>query len=239
MTSPYQTPEASREPTSLAQGQGRLDIGRALSEGWALTKEHFWTALGVGVAFYFLVGLSIVLLVLPSLIVGPTLAWGVTRYGLDAYDGRGEFSTLFDGFSRIGDALKGLFLLGLISFAVAVPGEALQLVGEQADAPVIGLLGSLISIAVGLVSLRWVLGAFFAVEHNLNGYDALVASWRATSGQWLTIFLFALATFAVALLGLLCFVVGIIPASIVIFFAYVSAYRQIAGGPAQPPTPSY
>ena len=54
-----------------------------------------------------------------------------------------------------------------------------------------------------------------------------------TRGQTLKLVGLLLATIVVAFLGLLVFLVGIIPASVIGYLAWTSAYRQLVGRPAQ------
>ena len=57
--------------------------------------------------------------------------------------------------------------------------------------------------------------------------EAFGTSWQFTKGQWGRLILLWLASIPIALLGVLALGIGLIPASAVVGFAYVSAYRQI------------
>jgi uncharacterized membrane protein len=74
---------------------------------------------------------------------------------------------------------------------------------------------------------------YFAVDRRMGPLDAFRASWNYTRGQWLSIFLLVLAGIAIAILGLVALIVGIIPASAVIAFMWISAYRQLTGNPGE------
>lgn len=230
---PFQTPRAPQGPGKLTPDQaGRIDLGRAFSEGWELMKRNLGVWLGVSLVYALLLVGSVALFLIPAIVVGPALLWGYSRYQLSAYEGRGAFGDLWDGFSHLGRALAGYIPLFLASFLLSLVPQGISIAGAEMEAPVVSLVGSLLSLVVSLVTLRWMFAGLYIVEHGMNGIDAIRASWTATRGQWLTLFLFGLLAAAVSILGVLALIVGIIPAAAVITFTYVSMYRQLTG-PAQ------
>ena len=70
---------------------------------------------------------------------------------------------------------------------------------------------------------------YFAIDQRTGVLEAFRASWRYTRGQWLKIILLVFAGIAVAILGLAALLIGVIPASAVIAFMWISAYRQMTG----------
>ena len=235
---PFQPPKAPVGPGPSGHEIGRIDIRSAFQTGWELTKRAFFPWLGVTIVAGLLVMLSAMLLFIPVLIVGPAIIWGVMHYHLEVYEGRGEFGDVFSGFRELGPALSGFLLLFLCSFAISLPGQALSFVGAQSDSLVLVLITNLLSlaasIAVMLISLRWSFASWFIVEHRMNGVDAIRASWRATRGQWVTLFLLGLASCGVILIGMICLGIGVFPATAIVYFAFTAAYRQLVGPRAQP-----
>lgn len=226
---PFQTPQAPVGGPQAPGEYGAIDIGRAYATGWELTKRSFLPWLGVSLIVGLLIVLSSALFLIPVLVVGPAMMWGFMHYHLEVYEGRGEVRDAFSGFQEIGPALSGFLLFILCSVLISLPAQAISLIGIQMESAILQLVSTLLSLVVTLVTLRWAFAPLFIVEHRMNGLDAIRASWRATQGQWLTVFLFYLAAGAILILGTICLLVGIFPASAVVYFAFVAVYRQMVG----------
>jgi uncharacterized membrane protein len=211
---------------------GRIDVGRAVSEGWRAMLDCFPLWLGVALLGMLLMLVSAVTVIGIFLLV-PVIAWGSMAVLLAMFDGRGELRLLFSGFSDYAATLLtmwGVFLLGI---AIALPGQAAAWAGEHSGNASLQALGALLNLAWNLAMLPLSFAVYFAVDRRMGALDAFRASWDYTRGQWLNIFLLVIAGIAIALLGLLALLVGIIPASAVIAFMWVSAYRQLLGSPAR------
>ncbi len=228
---PYQTPSAPPAEGDDFEPDGRIDVGRAFADGWELMKSNLPTAFGMFVVMGLLSVVSVLLLIIPALFVIPALWWGFYGWMLDAYEGRGTFGQLFDGFSNLAAALMGFLPLFFAGALLALPGQALEIAAESADQPLLLIGASLLSIIANLITLRWSFAGFFIVERDMNGIDAIRASWRATKGQWFTVFILAMAAGLLMVVGVLLLLVGVIPAAAIATFAYVSAYRQLVGPP--------
>lgn len=74
---------------------------------------------------------------------------------------------------------------------------------------------------------------FFVVNEGMGPIKALEASWELTNGCRLQLCLLGLVIGFVNLAGLLCLIVGVIPASIVGELAWANAYTQLRGRPGQ------
>lgn len=219
-------PDELGEPTP-----GRIDVARAVSEGWRAMLDGFPLWLGVGLLGMVLVLVSTATVIGIFLLV-PVLVWGSLAALLAIFDGRGELRLLFSGFSDYGRTLLtmwGVFLLGI---AIALPGQAAAWAGQHSGEPSLQALGGLLNLAWNLAMLPLSFSVYFVVDRRTGALDAFRASWRYTRGQWLSIFLLVIAGIAIALLGLLALIVGIIPAGAVIAFMWVSAYRQLSGNPS-------
>lgn len=226
---PFDAPKVPLQGPSFPAATGRIDVGAALSGGWQLTKENFFTWLGVYFVGILLVVLSAALFIVPVFVVGPAIAYGFVYYHLECYEGRGEFKNLFEGFNRLGPAVGGFLALILVYVLIGLPGQALQAVGQQTENPLISLVGVALGLVVGIVGLRWYFAPYFIVDQGFGGFEAIKASWRATQGSWLNLFLFALAATLLIFVGVLLLIVGAIPASATMSFGIVVAYRQLVG----------
>jgi uncharacterized membrane protein len=160
----------------------------------------------------------------------PVLAWGGMAAMLAAFDGRGELRLLFSGFQAYGRALGSMWGVLLLSIAIALPGQAAVFAGEHSGDERLVALGTLLNLAWNLAMLPLGFAVYFAVDRRVGAFEAFRCSWRYTQGQWLSIFLLTLAGIAIALLGFLALVVGLIPASAVVAFMWISAYRQLTSG---------
>ena len=226
--------DAYRPPGSalLAQSQpaspGRIDVSRALAEGWSAMLEGFPLWLGVGLAGSALILLA-ALTVIGLFVLVPVLAWGAIAAMLAIFDRRGQFGLLFSGFSDYGSRLVTMLGVFLLLFAVQLPGELAAVAGKHSGQPALEALGNLLNLAWNLAMLPLSFAPYFAVDQGTGALEAFRASWRHTRGQWLQILLLVLAGIAVAIVGLAALLVGLIPASAVIAFMWISAYRQLTG----------
>jgi uncharacterized membrane protein len=77
--------------------------------------------------------------------------------------------------------------------------------------------------------LRLSFAYFYIVDQRMDAIEAYRSSWTHTRGQGFQIFLLFVASIAIGVAGFFLLVVGLIPASAVMMFAWASAYRQISG----------
>lgn len=238
---PYAPPSAdlgSGAPGELAGGRGDFDIGTCLSDAWALTWRHLplWLATAlVWSAAAFLSVLSVVGIVL----LMPVLSWGLVRFGLRMYDGDPAFGDAFSGFSRYGRALAPMLVLMVLLLAIAFAFQLPQLAGELTGSGALAAAGAILSFAAGLVLLpRLNFAYFYVVDRELPAVDAIQRSWQVTARpKWKVVGLLLLS-YAVTMLGLLVLIIGVIPASAMSALMWVSAYRQMAGGPVAAEMPA-
>jgi uncharacterized membrane protein len=213
---------------------GRIDVSRAVAEGWRAMLDGFpfWLVLGISAL---LLMAAATLTVIGFFALVPVLGWGALAALIAAFDGRRELRLLFSGFSEYSHTLCTMWGVFVLSIAISVPGAAAALAGEYTGDARLAALGDLLELAWNLAMLPLSFATYFAVDQRTGALEAFRRSWRYTKGQWLPIFLLALAGVAIALLGLLALIVGIIPASAVIAFMWISAYRQLtATAPAEP-----
>jgi hypothetical protein len=133
---------------------------------------------------------------------------GLYRIALAAARGhRAEFGLLFSGSDRF---LAMLGTIGLL-FVILAFGFTLLIVP--------GIL-----LALGLF-----LSAMFVVDQNLGPVDALKASWAATAGHKIHLFLFGLVAFGISLGGYMACFVGILAVIPLLSVAHAIIYLRLSG----------
>jgi uncharacterized membrane protein len=70
---------------------------------------------------------------------------------------------------------------------------------------------------------------YLVMDEKMEAVDAVRKSWNMTRGHTGTIFLMGVVAFFVGLGGLICFIVGIIPAAIWISLAFATIYMSVSG----------
>jgi uncharacterized membrane protein len=76
---------------------------------------------------------------------------------------------------------------------------------------------------------------YLVMDEKMEAVDAVRKSWNMTSGHTGTIFLMGIVSFFVALGGLICFIIGIIPASIWISLAFAAIFMVVSERAKQAP----
>ncbi len=230
--SPYSPPRADlgTAADALPTGTGDFDFGRCLSEAWADTWANFPLWLGVLIVWT-LATLVAALTVIGIFLVVPVLAWGMFLFFLKMRDGGAQFGDAFSGFSRYGAALGPILVFSFVSILIGLPGQILTQVGSIQQRWMLYAVGLVLSLVVAfLVNPRLSFAPFLIVERGLGGVEALRSSWGLTDRvKWKLIGLVLLSGVVVTA-GLLAFIVGVIPASVMAYLMIVSAYRQVVGG---------
>jgi hypothetical protein len=232
---PYAPPTANLETAGLTPalaGRGDFDLGQCFSEAWANTWANFGTWLGTylvwGIATLAaaLTGIGLIFLV-------PVLFWGVTVFTLRLHDGGAELRDAFSGFSRYGQALATMLAMFVILMLVSLLGQSVDMIGSALDDPYVRIVGVIVNLAFGLfVTPRLNFSYLLAVDRNQPALDAVRRSWEGTARAKWKVAALALLSGLVVLGGALVLLVGVIPASVIASLMWVSAYRQIFGGPA-------
>jgi hypothetical protein len=162
----------------------------------------------------------------------PVLGWGLVKFLLNMRDGDPKVSDLFSGFSNYGVALGRTLLLALILGLAGVASESLVFVGQYLKSvPIQGLGWVVYLAAVALVLGRLYFAFFFIVDKDMSAIVALSAAWQATRGKGLKIFALLLVSGLIGALGLLALCIGSLFTLPMSYAMYVSAYRQMVGGP--------
>lgn len=240
MTNPFEAPSHGPSGTSSGPGvAGDLDVFKAYTQGWEAVQRNFIVWLGALIAAMVAIFVAELLCFLPVFVVGPAVMWGLMRFNLQALEGEAKFETVFSGFERIGDVVPPILLAGLanmaIIFAILIPFGIVQGVLGMIDNDVLTLV---VGLPVGLVfyaiiitiGMRLSLWIYLIADRNMGAIDSLSESWRLTDGRTLQLLGFALLAIPIGFLGALACGVGMIPATMVIYGAQASVYRQLSGG---------
>lgn len=90
------------------------------------------------------------------------------------------------------------------------------------------ILGFLFFIIPGIyLSIRWMFAEFYVIDKGMRPLEALKASSALTYGHKWKLFLFALVSGLLVILGLLFFVVGAVVMLIVTWFASIKIYKEL------------
>ncbi len=187
-----------------------------IGQAWTLVKPHW---LPLAAMFFIQVAIGVV----PYLgacvwfIIGGAIMVGIWRAILGVVDGRTPtVGMMFEGFDRFGDAFLAALVSGILT-----------------------ALGYLCLIVPGIIlTLMWCFKYAVLAETRLGFWEAMHASVVLTEGYRWRLFLLALASIPIVLLGLLVLCVGIFVAVPVVLTSFALAYRFLqrqkgqAGRPA-------
>lgn len=232
---PYAPPVADlglESPAFASYGSGDFDIGRCISEAWGRTWSEFGLWLGTlvvwGVATLLaaLTGIGLVLAV-------PVLFWGFTCFTLRLYDGGAAFGDAFAGFSRYGKALGTMLAIFVTLMLVSLLGQSVEIAGRLAGSEWLARVGTAVNLAFAfVVGPRLNFSYLLAVDRDVPALEAVRRSWDETGRVKWKIVAFMLLSVLFMALGALVLLVGVIPAGVMVTLMWVSAYRQMFGGPA-------
>ena len=186
-----------------------VNIGESLKVGWRKFKERPWYLMGILLAmiglFLATASANALFTALSYIVLG-----GYVTMLFMHYDGK---HIVFDDFFSIDrrwiyftfvSIVKGfLILVGLIFFVI--PGIYL--------------------------AVRWMFAEFLVIDRGLRPLEALRASSSLTEGHRWKLFVFAVVIILISFLGLMLFVIGVIPASLIVTFATIHIYRQLENRP--------
>jgi uncharacterized membrane protein len=240
---PPAAPLANDTPGQYA-GDGRFSIGRCLSDGW----RAMWRNLLPWAGMLFLAGavliaaislmaalasVSPLLAVAVALVVYalgvPMLGFGFIRFCLNALEGRARASDLFAGVRAPILSMSGMLAcIVLVSLPTAAPNVAIAL---KADAATIGLAYAIAVIWGCLISVRLYFAWIFLVDRRFTAIQCLSSSWAATRGNVFGLLLLSVLSLVLSMAGALVLLIGLIPAQLLVFTMWMSAYRQITGSP--------
>ena len=90
--------------------------------------------------------------------------------------------------------------------------------------------GILLLIVPGIIfACKLAFVPYLVMDKKMEAVDAIRESWHMTTGYSGTIFLMGIVSFFIALGGIICFIVGIFPATIWISLAFATMYMAVSG----------
>lgn len=111
----------------------------------------------------------------------------------------------------------------------AYPQYLLRMIGASILYTVIVVAGFILLIIPGIyLALRLQFYSYYIVDKNVPAIDSLRMSWKATEGNVINIFLFALLLIALNILGAIALLVGLLITIPVSFIAVSLLYRKLA-----------
>lgn len=193
-------------------------IADAFSHGWRRTRDQFWLAVGVLVTYAVAsiilarVGevaksdpiLNIVTFVV-TLAIGVSLRIGMTRFFLNADDGKGRFKDLF--------TMGGVFTAYFVAYICL---------------STITLIGLILLIVPGVIlSLIYFFVPTLIVDKNMGVIESFKESAAITKGHRWHLLGFLVVSILVNFVGVLVLVVGLLLTIPMTFFAGLYIYRRL------------
>jgi uncharacterized membrane protein len=94
---------------------------------------------------------------------------------------------------------------------------------------VIVVIGFILLIVPGIVfACKLAFTPYLVVDRKMDVIEAVKGSWNMTRGHALKVFFIGLLAVPISIAGLLCFIVGIIPAIMWIVMAFASLYHAVS-----------
>ncbi|UCF79420.1 MAG: hypothetical protein JSW03_04035 [Candidatus Eiseniibacteriota bacterium] len=225
------TPNA--EPVSQSRAAMVPDVGWSFSNGWQVLWKYFLELLLISIVLFLFslptwlseaaehvhIGAAVLLwlftVIYGVLLLAP-IEYGVAFGFLKAARlDRLDVKDIFEVFQNWANAVLANIL---VAFIVGV--------------------GILLLIIPGIVfACKLAFVPYIIVDRKLDAIQAVKESWRMTNGHALTVFLVGLLAIPISLAGLLCFIVGIIPAVMWIRLAFASLYHAVSQSAGAPPAP--
>ena len=203
-------------------------VGASLSNGW----QQMWAQIGT------MMGLVILFLVVSMPSAGINSKFDIESFSFPPY-----FWPMF-----LGGTIYSLLLVQPISYGYqyatlrAARGERVE-VGDILEAfknygntvlssiivSVLTIVGFIFLIVPGIiVACKLYFVPLLVVDKGMTAMEAINTSWRMTDGHTFTIFALGFVSIFIFIGGMLCFLVGMLPAMAWIQTAFGSMYHSIA-----------
>ena len=128
---------------------------------------------------------------------------------------RGEPFDIKDTFSCFGPRYLDIMMAYLLTTIIIVAGIFLLIIP-----------GIIFAIRLSFVP-------FLVTDKGLNATAAISASWKMTSGYSWQIFFMGIVAILIVFVGLLLFIIGIIPAIMLIMSAFAAMYHAVDSSPSR------
>jgi uncharacterized membrane protein len=213
-----------------------IGVSASYNYGWQQLWKHFWMLLLISIIFFAissvvylfsqglggigglsgfigfgaamgLAAISGIFSVAYSIFLTNPLSYSVSYTYLRAVrDDEVEVKDMFEAFSCYWDAVAASLLVGLIVF-----------------------VGMIFLIVPGIIfGCKLAFVPFLVIDRKMGTIDSIKESWRMTGGYAWKVFLIGLLGIPISIAGLICFGIGIIPASMWISAAYASLYYAVS-----------
>lgn len=230
---PYAAPSAASADVSVPVGYGQplpWTPSEVVSAAWKRFNTSWLVLIGAYVVSAILgnvisygVQITIVVAHLDKTTLGSVLSLGGTLLSVCT------FSFFLVGLWRLFlDAARNRPLrFGLIFMG----GDRwLPLLGLQFLLGVVVVLGLILFIVPGVIlGLGLSLSQFYVVDADMGPIDAMRASWEATKGQRGQVFVLALLSFLIFILGVLACCIGALAAGPLVYLSWAIMFTRISG----------
>lgn len=195
--------------------------------GWAKTQQHAWfIALTIIIMGIIMSAVSNVPLFgnLVSILVGLSVASISLTISRDHHF---TFADLFTPFLSRNRVLKyvGLSLLYAVPAMIAVTMMATAMMMRNSSTAVVAAILLLLAI---YIAIRFMFFSFVAIDHeNAKFIELIKLSYRLTSANFVSVFIFFVLIVILNILGSLVFVIGLFVTVPVSMFATARLYNQI------------
>jgi len=187
------------------------DLRQYVLRGWSIFVKNIGPFLLYGTLFWVInIGVEMIPFIGP--IAAPIIMFPVAA-GFFVYAAKkmkhqpAEFQDFFKGF----DYLLPLVLMGILMNALI-------------------LVGLLLFIIPGIyLAVAYLFSSFLVIDRKLSPWQALETSRRIITKKWFNIFGMALILLSLNFVGMLIFIVGVIPATALSFCILTAAYDDIVG----------
>jgi len=222
----------------------QLNIGAAMSDGWALFKEHMGLMIGAGAIFFgILMAAGLLGVIIPAaqlLVQGPLIGGMILLTLKLSREGHAEIGDLFLGFKNYGWLLLTTVVQGAVIFAAMLPGIILIVIGAvtlaaENEGMGVGLLiaGGAISFVMAMVVGVLTNYAVFLVADQRGTFgEAFLSAYRGTKKNFWRILGVMILFSLVAVVGMLPCGLGLLFTIPWTFAVMTKVYEQIFPLPA-------
>jgi uncharacterized membrane protein len=185
-----------------------VDIEGYIRQGWKMFKEHVGEFVGFTLLIFvaYVVSSKLAFAGISAVFTSLSAGYSIAAFKLMSRQ-QLDFADFFKGFN---------YFLPL--FLAALVGDIL-----------VGIALVLLIIPGIYLAVSYMFATFLIVDYRMEFWQALETSRKIISKNWFAFFGFALALFAINLLGCLAFGVGLLVTVPVTACAAASAYKEIVG----------
>ena len=221
-----------------------LNIGAAMSDGWALFKEHMGLMIGAGAIFFgILMAAGLLGAIIPAaqlLVQGPLMGGMILLTLKLSREGHAEIGDLFLGFKNYGWLLLTTVVQGAVIFAAMLPGIILIVIGvvtlaAENEGMGVGLLiaGGAISFVMAMVVGVLINYAVFLVADQRGTFgEAFLSAYQGTKKNFWRILGVMILFSLVTVVGILPCLLGLLFTIPWTFAVMTKVYEQIFPLPA-------